>query len=232
MTTTPSRTSTDTTVVSLHRTTGGRVRVTSGGGAFRCLTLGVSPSGARVALVPDRALLLTGDSVAFRVSVDAGLTLHLQETSGTVAYDMRGGCASWSLSASVGPGAGLVLDALPWVSAAGSRVARTTDVALLGDATLLARETLVVGRSGEPAGDLVARTSVTRDGRPVLVEELRSAHLAPYRVLDSVLAIGLDGPHPDAMRLETGDALWRRLGRETHETAASLGPIWSRLASG
>ena len=36
-----------------------------------------------------------------------------------------------------------------------------------------------------------------------------------------------DGPRP--LRLETGDRLWRRLGREAHETAAALDPVWTAL---
>ena len=48
---------------------------------------------------PTRALLLAGDAVEVQCHVADGLTLHLQETSGTVAYDMRGGSASWSFAA-------------------------------------------------------------------------------------------------------------------------------------
>ena len=232
MTTTPTRT--DTCSVSLARTAGGRVRVTGDGGPFRVMSLGVDDRRARVALVPTRALLLAGDVVEVQCHVADGLTLHLQETSGTVAYDMRGGSASWSFAAQVGEGARLVLDSLPWVSAAGSGVTRSMSVSLSSAATLLARETLVLGRSKEAPGDLVSRTTITREGRPVVVEELRSLHLAPHRILDSVLALG-DERHlpeggPSPLRLETGDRLWRRLGREAHETAAVLDPVWTALA--
>ena len=232
MTTTP--TCTDTCTVSLARTPAGRVRVTSGGGPFRAITLAVDDQGARVALVPDRALLLAGDSVEVSVVVADGLALHLQETSGTVAYAMRGGSASWSFDAVVGADARLVLDALPWVSASGSRVARNLSVNLGSAATLLARETLVLGRSGEGPGSLVSHTTVTRGSRPVLVEELCSANQAPYRILDSVLAVGhRDERHvepPAPFLLETGDRLWRRLGHEAHETAAVLDPVWAVMA--
>jgi urease accessory protein len=225
---TPTRT--DVCSISLARTAGGRVRVTSSGGPFRVITLAVGLGSARVALVPDRALLLAGDSVAMSITVESGLSLHVVETSGTVAYDMRGSSASWTVSASVGPEAGLVLDSLPWVSACGSRVVRSMDVSLADSATLLARETLVLGRSGEGPGSLVARTSVSREGRPVMVEELCSAHLAPYRIVDSVLAIGLSATvDVRALTLESGDRLWRRLGREAHETAVDLDPIWAAL---
>lgn len=227
-------TRTDACRVSLARTAAGRVRVTAGGGPFRVLTLGVDADGARVALVPTRALLLVGDVVEVQCQVADGLRLHLQETSGTVAYDMRGGSASWSFTAQVGSGARLVLDSLPWVSAGGSRVTRAMSVGLGAAATMLARETLVLGRWGEAPGDLVSRTSITREGRPVVVEELRSHHLAPWRVVDSVLAVGdhrrVRGGAPRPLTLETGDRLWRRLGREAHETAAVLDPVWADCA--
>lgn len=231
MTTTPTRT--DVCSVSLARTGGGRVRVTTGGGHFRAITLGVDERGARVALVPTRALLLAGDVVGLQCHVADGLTLRLQETSGTVAYDMRGGSATWSFTAQVGDGARLVLDSLPWISAAGSTVTRSMSVSLAAAATLLARETLVLGRSMETAGDLVSSTTITRAGRPVIVEELRSRHLAPHRILDSVLAVGDDRDLPQgcpsSLRLETADRLWRRLGHEAHETAAVLDPVWTAL---
>lgn len=223
-------TRTDVCSISLARTAAGRARVTSGGGPFRVITLATTHASARVALVPDRALLLAGDSVEIAISVADGLVLHVQETSGTVAYDMRGGSATWRCSASVGVGSALVLDSLPWVSAAGSSVERSMEVSLADSATLLARETLVLGRSGEGPGALTARTSITREGRPVIVEELRSSHLSPYRIIDSVLAIGHRAPvETPSLVLETGDRLWRRLGHEAHRAAADLDPVWRAL---
>jgi urease accessory protein len=171
--------------------------------------------------------------VEVECDVGDGLALHVQESSGTVAYDMRGGSASWSFTARIGVGSRLVLDALPWVSSGGSHVTRTTSVCLDEAATLLARETLVLGRSGEQPGALVSRTTITREARPLLVEELRSDHLAPHRVLDSVLAVGTchqpPPGSPSPFRLDSGDRLWRRLGREAHETAAALDPVWTAL---
>ena len=229
----PTPTLTDACSISLTRTASGRPRVSSSGGPLRVVTLSAHRDGARVALVPTRALLLAGDAVEVECEVGDGLALHVQETSGTVAYDMRGGSASWSFAARVGVGSRLVLDSLPWVSSGGSDVARSTSIHLLAGATLLARETLVLGRSGEVAGALESLTTITRGACPVLVEELHAAHLGPARVLDSVLAVDggnqplADGPRP--LRLETGDLLWRRLGREAHETAAALDPVWTAL---
>jgi len=229
----PASTRTDTCSLSVTSTPDARVRVTARGGPFRVVTLAAGDGAARVALVPTRALLLAGDAVEVECEVGDGLTLHVQETSGTVAYDMRGGSAAWSFTAWVGVGSRLVLDALPWVSSGGSHVTRTTSIELDAAATLLARETLVLGRSGERPGALQSRTTITRQARPLLVEELRSEHVAPHRVLDSVLAVGTceepppGGPSP--FRLESGDRLWRRLGCEAHETAAALDPVWTAL---
>lgn len=84
--------------------------------------------GATLALTPTGALLLAGDSVELECVVADGLTLHLQETTGTVAYAMRGGSATWSFTARVEDGAKLLLDTLPWVSAAESSVTRSMSV--------------------------------------------------------------------------------------------------------
>src|SRR5699024_1940704 len=133
-------------------------------------------------------LLLAGDHVALEVDVDPGLWLTLVETAGTVAYDMRGGRASWSTVFRIGAGATVVHETLPWVSAAGSDVTRTLGVELGPGARALLRETLVLGRHGEEPGRLRTRSHVRREGADVFVEEVDSADLAPHRVLDQVAA--------------------------------------------
>ena len=65
-----------------------------------------------------------------------------------------------------------MLDSLPWVSAAGSRVDAldVESLSQLGAATLLARETLVLGRSkGGAQATWCPATTITREGRPVVV---------------------------------------------------------------
>lgn len=79
------------TRLALLATPGGGCRLSGGGGVFRAVLQRRSGASARVALVPERALLLSGDAVALHVVVDPGLRLELVETGGTVAYDMRGG---------------------------------------------------------------------------------------------------------------------------------------------
>lgn len=237
-------TSTDTTRLTLGRSSRGGCRVGGGGGAFRAVQEQVGRDWARVALVPDRALLLAGDDVRLEVEVEPGLRLELVETGGTVAYDMRGDSARWSATFTIGAGARLVHETLPWVSAAGSDVVRETRVDLApsgGEAAgALLRETVVLGRHGEQPGRLVSHLHVRRDGLEVLVEELHAEDLAPHRVIDQVAAYGLD-PSPAAevdsggiTRLDLADpagvdTVWRRLDDHAHVAAAGLDRIFAAL---
>jgi len=196
----------------------------------RPMLLAAALRGARVALVPEGALLLAGDAVAIDIRVDAGLSLELVEPAGTVAFDMRGGAASWDVRVTLGTGARLVWHGEPFVVAAGARVRRTTSVELGDGAALALRETLVLGRHGEPAGALLQSTEVVdAAGEPLLVEELaldRSTAgmvLGGHRVLDTALVIGTDLPAagPDRLDLECGGALLRRLANDAHEGLAA-----------
>ncbi|MEQ6899739.1 urease accessory protein UreD [Nocardioides sp. YIM 152588] len=188
---------------------------------------------ARVSLVPEGALLLAGDAVEIDVEVGAGARLDLVEPGGTVAYDMRGAAARWSVRISVGPGAVLTWAGEPFVVSAGADVERSTTVRLAGDAALALRETLVLGRYGEAPGRVRQRTDVSVDGRPALVEELpldpatAPLLLGGHRVVTAVLAVGAGepfGPDRDRFGLEGGGLLWRRLGAQAHE--ADLGEPW------
>lgn len=242
------------TRLTLRATAGGGCRVSGGGGAFRAVQQRLTRHSARVALVPDRALLLAGDHVALEVEVDPGLHLTLVETAGTVAYDMRGGRASWSTSLRVGAGSTVVHETLPWVSAAGSDVTRSLDVELGRGGRALLRETLVLGRHGEEPGRLRTRSRVRREGADVFIEEVDSVDLAPHRVLDQVAAFGEFHPasvspavppyvRADAiathlppaapgvtcLELASGDTLWRRLDDQAHVAAAGLDGIFCDL---
>lgn len=213
---------------------GGRAVVRATGGVLRVVTLSSQGPAVRLALVPERALLLAGDQVELVVTVDEGVHLHLVETAGTVAYDMRGGDASWRVRFAVGDGASLVHEALPWVSAAGSRVDRSLDLDLAGSGVALLRETLVLGRHGEMPGVLRSRTSVHRDAGPVLVEELDALDLSPARVLDAVYAFGIpNDPVPGVTRLVTadGDVVNRCLAGAAHEASGAIDRAYEQASS-
>jgi urease accessory protein len=192
--------------------------------AFRLPAVGAVD---RVALVPEQAVLLAGDQVTVSVRVPAGRSLEIVEPGGTVAYAMRGLQARWDVTVEVEDNARLVWHGEPFVVAEGADVRRTLTVDLAAAASLVLRETLVLGRTGEGPGRLLTRTDVTREQVPLLVEELDSATgLGPDRVLDQVLHVGTPvGRGEHTLLLESGDALHRWLGAETH--ASPLGTLYS-----
>lgn len=209
-----------------------RVRSESTGDPRRpCLRPLIVASGdgyARICLMPDGALLLTGDEIRLEVTIGPGVHLELVEPAGTVAYDMRGGEAAWDVSLFLGERSTLVWAGEPFVVSAGARVARSTDVRLGSGARLAVRETLVLGRHQERSGVLRQRwTARDADGADLLVEELvldETAHrpgvLGGNRVLGSVVALGFDLPEElcpqGRFDLEHGGVVWRRLAGDAH----------------
>lgn len=213
---------------------GGRARVlatTSGDSARPCLRAVIQdsrPGYARVALVPDGALLLADDAIGLDIRVGTAVRLDLVEPGGTVAYNMRGGEASWDVTIELGAGSRLTWAGEPFVLSAGARVRRSTDVTLGAGARLAVRETVVLGRHHERIGELDQRwTARGPDGADVLVEHLvlgTTAHrpgiLGPNRVLGSVIGLGIDVPAEvspaDRLDLDEGGTMWRRLALEAH----------------
>ena len=191
---------------------------------IRPVLIDCSSSGARISLVPQGALLLDGDAVSLHIEVGEGVSAHLVEPAGTVAYDMRGGSASWEVTIDVGVGATLIWDGEPFVAAAGSDTAWTARIRLAEGARLRWREILVLGRHGESPGRLRHTLDVhAMDGRPLLVDTLDvgpgcSGALGGHRVMGSTLLIGLDEPAATGIRfaLESGGELIRSLAGEMH----------------
>lgn len=207
--------------------------------AVRAMVLEHAGVSARVALVPEGALLLAGDAVEIDVSVGAGLEVDLVETGGTVAYDMRGSTARWDVRIDLAAGAILRWAGLPFVVAAGADVGRSVRVRCGAGARLALRETLVLGRYGESPGAVRQATTVHDPDGPVLVEDLPlDAASAPWllggsRVMTSVLSVGTDVPETgdDLHRYDLdrpGAVLWRRLGQQVHDV--ELAAAWERAA--
>jgi urease accessory protein len=212
----------------------GRVRMRSsvtGDPTSPCLRPMLLDSGARharVALVPDGALLLAGDAIRLDVAVGAGVRLDLVEPAGTVAFDMRGAQATWDVRLDLAEDATLVWAGEPFVVAAGARVRRSTSVRLGGGSRLALRETLVLGRHQEHGGLLDQNWSAYGPGDvPVLVEQLvldetayRPGVLGGHQALGSVVALGV--PVPDdvctdgRLDLENGGTVWRSLAHDAH----------------
>lgn len=208
-------------------------RVVLRSGALAARRLPDEHSSVRVALVASEALLLAGDDVRLDVRVGAGLSLEIVETSGTVAYDMRGGRAAWTVDVVLGAGAALVWDGLPFVVATGADVARHTRVRLAPDARCTMRETLVSGRSGEAGGHMIATTHADVDGTPLLVECLEfgarsrfdPAILGGARCLDQVTTLGHRLADPAALQLDGVGSVYRTRGADTHSTRVTLADL-------
>lgn len=207
--------------------------------AVRAMVVEHSAASARVALVPEGALLLAGDAVELDVTVGAGLELDLVETGGTVAYDMRGSTARWDVRIDLAPGATLRWAGLPFVVAAGADVDRSVRVRCGAGARLALREALVLGRYGEPPGAVRQTTTVHDPEGPVLVEDLpldaatAAWLLGGSRVVTSVLSVGTDVPETadDLHRYDLdrpGGVLWRRLGQQVHDV--ELTAAWDRAS--
>jgi urease accessory protein len=216
-----------TTTIEVSRARGGSIRCGLGAGALAPRLVHRTHDGVRIALVATIALLLAGDDVRIDVRVGPGLSLEIVEAGGTVAYDMRGGAASWGLRAMVSAGSALVWSGLPLVVSGGADVERRTELELAGDAVALLRETVVLGRSGEVGGELRSSTTVARDGQPVLREylDLGAAHrhdfavLGPHRCLDTLTLLGgrLDDG-PDVLQLAAEASIARSVTTALHES--------------
>jgi urease accessory protein len=201
------------------------------------------PNSCRIGLIATTALLLGGDQVELEVIVGPGARLDLFDVAGTVAYDGKGMPAGWDVRVSLAEKAQLRLSGEPFIVADGARVTRrfTLDVAL--SATALLRETLVLGRTGEGGGWLLNETAIRLDGEPVCLESqlldpattrTLPGQLGDYRIVDTVIAVGVPGPQVAALSGTTQFSLFRSAGTITRHLGHSLDrsplhAVWQRL---
>jgi len=147
-------------------------------------------------LVGTAAGPLAGDDLSICLQLRAGARATLRATGASVAQGrVDGGAAvagSLSIHADLAEGADLVADPGALVVCQGSRVDVRLDLALGAGAALDWRELIVLGRTGEPAGQATLRWDVTRLGRPVLRQfaDLTLGLTAGRRVLACALIAG------------------------------------------
>ena len=145
--------------------------------------------GCEMVLLNTSGGLTGGDRMEIDVEQEPGTTLLVTTQTAERAYRSTSGQAR--VSARFQVGAGGHLDLLPQETILFDRAAlhREQDIALEGDATCLWAETLILGRAamGEVLTrlDLRDRRRITRDGRPIFVENLR---------LDDAALAGRDSP--------------------------------------
>jgi urease accessory protein len=189
-------TSTDEALLDAARDARGRtvLRTLRGCTPFGLRELRAPGAAARVAIVQTAACLLSGDETRLRVRVGVGAAVVLSDISALLAHPVADGPeAVQRIVLEVAEGGRLVFAEQPLIVAAGARLRRELRIALAPGATLLHRDTLVLGRHGEQPGAVTARLRVTRAGTPLLDETLTTADLAAARspaVLGSATAIG------------------------------------------
>jgi len=121
--------------------------------------------GARAALAATGASLAQGRDHA---GTEDGRDRHGTGGHGTGGHGTGGAAATLAIRADLADGADLVADPGTLVVCRGSRVDVHVELTLGAGATVQWRELIVLGRTGEPAGQATLRWDVTRLGRPVL----------------------------------------------------------------
>jgi urease accessory protein len=190
----------------------------------------------RVAFVPTQAGPLAGDEDRVRIVVGAGATLVVEPVAATLALPGAAGIAL-ALDVTVHEGGRLVLDEAPLIVAAGADVARRCTVALHPGAVAALRETVVLGRDGEPPGTLDSAVRATLGGRPLLHDGLRVGAASPeadvhvalapgHRVLSTACVLGLRPPASEPFALAGPGALRRATGPSLAAVDAAIAGTW------
>lgn len=193
----------------------------------------------RAAFVPTQAGPLAGDRDRVRIVVGAGATLVVEPVAATLA--LPGARRTLlALDIEVQEGGRLVLDEGPLIVAAGADVERRCALTLAGGAIAALRETVVLGRDGEPPGTLSSVLRATLEGRPLLHDALRigpcraddHVALAPgHRVVGTACLLGSRAPAVErAYDLEGPGALLRASGAALAEVEPALAAAWQAWA--
>ncbi|MFJ3927618.1 urease accessory protein UreD [Streptomyces sp. NPDC090022] len=173
-----------------------------------------SGPGAAVTLVGAMSAPLGGDRLGVEATVGPGARLTLRSAAATLALPGRDGSpAHYETRLDVATDATLRWLPEPLVSVRGSDLRVRTAVRLAPTARLVLREEQVLGRTGEAPGLLRSRLTVTRDGRPLLDQEVACGPGAPG---------GWDGPAGLAGHRALGQLLVVDPVFEEHPPVAAL----------
>jgi urease accessory protein len=184
--------------------------------------------------VPTQAGPLAGDHDRARIVVRAGAILIVEPVAATLALP---GAARTRLQLDVvvERGGRLVLGEAPLIVAAGADVERRMTLALEEGAVAALRETVILGRDGEPPGTLSSSLRATLGGRALLHDGLRlragDAHVAlppGHRVLTTIALLGRRPATAGArvLALEGPGALLRASGAALAAVEASTAETW------
>lgn len=200
---------------------------------------------ALVHLVSSVTAPLGGDDLELTVRVGAGARLVLRGVAATLALPGHRPGGSRAL-VSIEAAEGAHVTYLPEPTVVTGRACHEAEFSaeLAADAHLLAREVLVLGRSGERPGRLASTMRIRRGGRPALHQRLEvgrpeldasPAHLAGKRVVATEVAFGADDAPPaggewwSRVPLAGGGTLTTVLADDVVEVTRLL-PQWARNA--
>jgi urease accessory protein len=139
---------------------------------------------------------LAGDELRLSVDVADDARAELVAAGAAIA---QGGASRMTTSVRLGAGAQMTADPGPLIVSAGARVDVELAIALEPTSTLVWRELVVLGRTGEAPGRATLRWDVTRGGSPLLRQHVDLADpaaaawagtAAGCRVLVSELRVG------------------------------------------
>ncbi len=157
------------------------------------------PTPAGLHLVGGAAGPLGGDELDLEIHLRAGAQLRVRSAAATVVLP-GADPSDLQVRATVAAGADLHWAPEPTVSVRGSRHRQRVEVSLACGATAHWTETLVLGRTKEAGGRIDATLRVTRDGRPIIHQQLGCgerfpgwdgpAGLGGHRVVYTVASVG------------------------------------------
>ncbi|MEV5597528.1 urease accessory protein UreD [Streptomyces sp. NPDC052496] len=172
--------------------------VLDGDGPFELRRLRSRSAEARVCIIGAMSAPLGGDRLRIEATAQQGATLHITSAAATLA--LRGATpepATYDVHLTVAEHAELRWAPRPLICAAGSNLRQTWTIDLAPTARLVLREEQLLGRTGEPAGQVATRLTVRRGGRTLLDQEAAYGPGAP----------GWDGPAVLAEYRATGQVL-------------------------
>lgn len=166
--------------------------------------LGVRLAAGDLYLLGTAAGPLGGDRLRLELVVRSGIDLTVRSVAASVALRGDGTPSSHHVTARVEPGATLRWLPEPLVAAAGCDHHSTASVELQGDAGLVWRDELVLGRAGEQPGGCTSGLRVTVDGRAVLHHAIGThtpgwdgpAVLGDARAAGHIAFVGPPARHP------------------------------------
>lgn len=189
----------------------GGTRLTCSGGGFPVTARRTGRH--RVHLVSTGAWPLGGDDIRLTIIVEPGAWMELTAVSALLALPGGDGePASLATEIVVARGATLLYDPGPTIVASGACLHAATTIAVAEHGRAALREVLVLGRHGEPGGQVTSRLDVEHAGRVLLRESIdlpepraRMAVDRGARAVGGVLAVALDRPTTHPVGVEDDD---------------------------